>query len=761
MHSIIFLVLTLQKLSILLAQPSKVYIVYMGDSTHHTPQHIEDSHHELLTNLLGSKEAAKDSILYSYKHGFSGFAAVLTKSQAKQVAGFPRVVRVFPSKMFSLHTTRSWDFLQLEAQVSNEIHKQKSHEGNGVILGFIDTGIWPESKSFKDDNMGAVPSRWKGICQEGEDFNQSHCNNKVIGARWYIKGYEAEYGKMNRSETNEYLSPRDADGHGTHTSSTALGNPVQNASFMGLAQGLARGGAPLAHLSVYKVCWSSGGCGAADILAAFDDAIYDGVDVISISLGSSFPAPYYSDDTMAIASFHAVANGITVVTSAGNSGPIPQRVISNAPWLITVAASTIDRSFLTQITLGNNQTLVGQSIYSGEKMNKFYPLVTGEDVASSDAYEDAKYCEVGALNATLVEGKAVLCFQAYNQSSATIALRAVLEAKGAAVIFAQYPSKDVNKVNSVIPFVQVDNIIGVSLLRYIEITSNPMVMIGPTITKLGEQIAPKVAVFSSRGPSSLNPTILQPHIAAPGVNILAAWPPISPPKSEFNILSGTSMAAPHISGIVAIVKEVHPTWSPAAIKSALVTTAFLTDIYGQSAIAESLPSKQADPFDFGAGFVNLNKAHDPGLIYDAGPSDYLQFLCSSGYNDTEIKMIAGSDAKCQNTANFLLNLNLPSIVVPELKHCVTVSRTVTNVGQVKSFYTAYFDAPPGISVVVRPSFLSFDHTINKLKYKVTLCSRKNVQGQFSFGNLYWVDGCHSVRISIIVRSVIYDSSSDT
>lgn len=185
-----------------------------------------------------------------------------------------------------------------------------------------------------------------------------HWDRKIIGARWYSKGYEAEFGKLNPNEGIEFLSPRDASGHGTHTSSTAAGALVENVSFMGLARGVARGGAPSAWLAVYKVCWSTGGCSSADLLAAFDDAISDGVDVLSLSLGSLPPLPSYVEDALSIGSFHAAAKGISVVCSGGNSGPYPQTVINTAPWVLTVAASTIDRAFPTAITLGNNQTLV-------------------------------------------------------------------------------------------------------------------------------------------------------------------------------------------------------------------------------------------------------------------------------------------------------------------------------------------------------------------------------------------------------------------
>lgn len=246
-------------------------------------------------------------------------------------------------------------------------------------------GVWPESESFNDEGMDPIPSRWKGICQEGEQFNSTNCNKKLIGARWFIKGVVG-HDKMKRrsgstrsreSSQQEYMSARDRIGHGTHTASTAAGYYVKKANYGGLAQGVARGGAPLAHLAIYKACWgditsstsstgrsrrsissNGAGCSDADILKAFDKAIHDGVDILSVSIGIEIPLYTYVDqrDSIAIASFHAMASGITVVCSAGNDGPISQTVANTAPWLITVAATTIDRAFLAPITLGNNQT---------------------------------------------------------------------------------------------------------------------------------------------------------------------------------------------------------------------------------------------------------------------------------------------------------------------------------------------------------------------------------------------------------------------
>ncbi|CAK9142074.1 unnamed protein product [Ilex paraguariensis] len=771
-YGLVFLISIFQECCFVLAiVSSKVHIVYMGHRRHEDPELVEDSHHEILSYILGSKEAAMESILYSYKHGFSGFAAVLTPSQAEIIADFPGVVHVVPNRILNLHTTRSWDFLQVKPNLVNGI-LSKGKSGFGAIIGVLDTGIWPESESFKDEQMEKVPSRWKGICQEGEAFNSSrYMGRKIIGARWYMKGYKAEFGKLNTSDGAEFLSARDAAGHGSHTSSTAAGVLVENANFMGLAQGLARGGAPSAWLAVYKVCWATGGCSSADILAAFDEAISDGVDVLSVSLGSSPPLATYVEDVLSIGSFHAVAKGIPVVCSGGNSGPYPQTVINTAPWIITVAASTIDRAFPTMITLGNNQTVVGQAFYTGED-NNFYPIVYGEDIASADAYEDdARNCDAESLNATLAKGKVILCFQSHSLRSAATAAGNILPVQARGLIFAQLPTKDVS-LSLGLPCVQVDFAIGTYLLTYIASTSNPLVKFSITKTAVGHQISPEVAFFSSRGPSSLSPTVLKPDIAAPGVNILASWSPYSsalPPDVSpnqllplnFKIESGTSMACPHISGIVALLKAIHPGWSPAAIKSALVTTASVKYEYDQCATAEGAPHKMADPFDYGGGHVDPNKAIDPGLIYDMNIKDYSLFLCSMDYNDTAIGWLTGAHTPCRKKTNFLANFNLPSISIPELKTSMTVSRTVTNVGPAISVYAARIQAPPGTSVKVEPSILFFNGTVKKLRFKVTFCSLLRVHGTYSFGNLFWEDGFHVVRIPLIVRQVMEDFYAQT
>ncbi|KAJ8470636.1 hypothetical protein OPV22_024979 [Ensete ventricosum] len=751
--------LVLQHLLLLsLFSATNVYIVYMGDKAQDEPAAVTELHHATLSTVLGSKQSATSSILYSYKHGFSGFAAVLTESEAARVADLPGVAHVVPNRILDLHTTRSWDFLHLKSNPSHGL-LEMSRSGDGSIIGVLDTGIWPESESFTDRDMGEIPSRWRGFCQKGEKFHVSDCNRKIIGARWYIKGYEAEFGKLNTSDILEFLSARDAVGHGTHTSSTAAGAFVGNASFMGIARGIARGGALRARLAIYKVCWATGGCSSADILAAFDDAIHDGVDVLSVSLGQSPPLPTYIEDVLAIGSFHAVARGITVVCSAGNSGPFSQTVINTAPWVITVAASTIDRTFVTLISLGNNITKAGQALYLGKHVDKFYGIVYAEDIASDNAdSSDARGCGAGSLNATLARGKVVLCFQTRDQRSPLVASDTVRRAHGVAVIFAQFLTKDITFAFD-FACVQVDLEIGTSILTYLGSTRKPIVKFSTTKTVLGTVIAPEVAYFSSRGPSSLSPFVLKPDIAAPGVNILASWSPASPPRNmpplNFKIESGTSMSCPHISAIAALLKSIHPNWSPAAIKSALITTASTIDEYSLGIVAEGAPHKQANPFDFGGGHVDPNKAIDPGLVYDMRVSAYVHFLCSMGYNNSAVSSLTQHPTICHDKDQSQKDLNLPSITIPELKESFTVTRTVTNVGPVASTYTAHVEAPRAVSIRVRPSILAFNSTVKKLKFKVTFESRLKVQSGYLFGSLTWKDGVHHlVRIPLAIRIVI-------
>ncbi|XP_044477304.1 cucumisin-like [Mangifera indica] len=640
------------------------------------------------------------------------------------------VLSVIPNHILKLHTTRSWDFMGFSH--SDVAPAQEGH----VVVGLLDTGIWPESESFSDSGLSAPPAKWKGTCQ-GVNFT---CNNKIIGARYYNS--EKFY------DTTDFPSPRDSEGHGSHTSSTAAGNEVPNASYYGLASGTARGGVPNSRIAMYKVCWSFG-CALADILAAFDDAIADGVDIISVSLGADFPMEYF-EDPIAIGSYHAMKHGILTSNSAGNSGPWPLTVSNYAPWTLTVAASTIDRKFIAQVVLGNGQVYTGLSINSFDLNGTTYPLIWGGDAANYTAGADpglSKYCITGAMNSYKVAGKIVLCETLWDGSG-------ILIADGVGTIMADSSITDV-AFNYPLPATQISTEDGQAILDYIRTTENPIATI--LVGELYKDVmAPYVASFSSRGPNPVSPDILKPDISAPGVDILAAWSPVAPPSIyyddtravNYNIISGTSMSCPHASGAAAYVKAAHPDWSPSAIKSALMTTAHVMD-----------PKKHPDlEFAYGSGHLNPTDAINPGLVYDANETDYINFLCKQGYNDTNLRLITGDNSSvCYSTEpGRAWDLNYPSFSLALLdgqEILADFTRTVTNVGSPNSTYTARVYMPPNINVEVKPSTLSFSSVGETQSFTLTVNGPPITQQPIMSGAIIWEDGDYQVRSPIVIYNI--------
>ncbi|KAF8041136.1 hypothetical protein BT93_B3148 [Corymbia citriodora subsp. variegata] len=766
LHSFWILLLSLSFFfiySTCLSEPD-VHIVYLGHSAEHDHQLASDSHQQLLINVFESEEEAAQSTIYSYTYGFSGFAAKLTPDQAATIARKEGVVSVFRSKILELHTTRSWDFMGLPLQETPD-NDEAPHGAfspnfcDDVIVGVFDSGIWPESASFQEEpGMGPIPPSWKGECMSGQDFDPSTaCNRKLIGARYYLTGLEQQLGPLDPAPDTEYRSPRDRLGHGTHTASTAVGSIVHNASFFGLGSGTARGGAPRARLAVYKVCWNktgdgTGKCSEADILAAFDGALRDGVHVISASFGSSIAQllPFFAWSAD-IGSFHAMQKGVTVVFSAGNYdySPDPSTVKNVAPWSISVAASTIDRSFPTQMVFDNtvaNLTVMGQSLIT----TQVYANLAD---ARSHFYNGT--CSRGRWNNRPAAGRVILCFSTMGLVTSAEAADAVNKAGGAGLIFVEPLARQVPYVD-VVPTVYVDIYQGTKILHYLGSSEwRPTVQIMPTRSVVGKVPAPVVAYFSCRGPSALSPDILKPDLSAPGVNILAAWPPNTLPSLypsdtrsvNWNFQSGTSMSCPHVTGTAALVKSVHPDWSPAAIRSALMTTAYTKDTNSEYFLSGG-SMKPADPFDIGAGHINPMKAIDPGLVYDMKPSDYVVFLCNLGYTQEQIKRVVlpGTNTTCPSVQTSNSNLNYPSITVSDLRTTMTIRRTVRNVGLNRNaVYIPRVISPSGVEVVIWPRLLVFSHYRDENTYYVTLNPWKKSEGRYNFGEIVWSDGFHTVR----------------
>ncbi|CAN6165893.1 unnamed protein product [Urochloa humidicola] len=766
---------------------SQVYVVYMGAVPPRTSSNLlQESHLRLVSTVLKRGRRADSVVVRQYKHGFSGFAARLSMAEAAALRRKPGVVSVFPDPVYQLHTTRSWDFLQQTAVKVDAAaalrrgrgahHRAAVADGADsppppspamdTIIGLLDSGIWPESPSFNDAGFGPVPSRWNGTCMAGENFNSSNCNKKLIGARYYnesdVRGPSESGGG----------SPRDDVGHGTHTSSTAAGNAVTGASYYGLAAGTAKGGSAASRVAMYRVC-SEEGCSGSAILASFDDAVADGVDVLSVSLGASpYFRPDFSEDPIAIGSFHAVAKGVTVVCSAGNSGPAAETVVNAAPWILTVAATTIDRDFESDVVLGGNNSAVKGSAINFSNLDKSpkYPLITGAAAKSgsvSDA-DSASHCEPGTLDNSKIQGKIVLCNHSEGDTSKLVKADELNDAGAVGAIFVNDVERAVATTYLNFPATEVTSAAATAIQKYIASTSQPVATIAPAVTVTGYKPAPVVAYFSSRGPSSQTGNILKPDVAAPGVNILASWIPTSSlpagqkEASQFKLVSGTSMACPHVAGAVATVKAWNPTWSPAAIRSAIMTTA--TQLNNAGAPMTTDAGSPATPYDRGAGQVHPPAALDPGLVYDAGEDDYLGFLCNYGYNAAKIKLITllpgGFACAANASAALISDLNYPSIAVSGLGNgkgggSRTVIRAVTNVGAAEEVtYTATVDAPAGLEVKVTPSKLVFTKDVKRLAFQVSFSGGSDAAKKKGalFGSITWSDGKHLVRSPFVVTS---------
>ncbi|OVA09838.1 Peptidase S8/S53 domain [Macleaya cordata] len=748
----------------------KAYVVYLG-SHDHGPEpasthfaKAEEYHYEFLASILGSKEKAKDALIYSYTKYINGFAANLEEEEAAKLEKHPDVISVFLSQTRRLHTTHSSKFLGVDI-IEGEPWWKTSHTGSDVIIGSLDTGVWPESESFRDDGMGPVPARWKGSCQNNTKSGVP-CNRKLIGAKYFDKGYRAMMAEINNLYPGP-LTARDTVGHGTHTLSTAAGRPVPGANLFGFGNGTARGPLPNARVAAYKVCWppaneNSTECCDIDILAGFDAAIHDGVDIISASLAQ--PAvnldgsqlDYWKDST-AIGAFHAVKHGIVVVCSAGNDGPNFQTVSNVAPWIITVGASVMDRGFSNYVQLGNNKRYKGQSLSTASlPENKLYPLVIAAKEKVPDADDiDALLCKPGTLDPEKVKGKIVACMD--GDLPRVVKGSVVADAGGVGMVLLNSLPSDVYPELHLHPASHVfEN--ATFITDYIYDSPNPTAYISNPADDFDLKPAPALACFSSRGPNSVTPDVLKPDIIAPGMSILAAFSPEAVPSDIltdsrrvlFNVLSGTSMASPHVAGIVGIIKTAHPDWSPSEIKSALMTTSRTRDRFSQTIRDQCTTQAEADPFGYGAGHVRPIRALDPGLVYELAMHDYWNFFCSIDYKAEQFAKFFKKSYSCPKSS-CILDFNYPAITVTDLTGSVTISRVLKNVGT-PGTYTASIIEPWGISVTVEPKTLKFDKVGEKKMFWLTIKAMDGMKPKtYVFGKLKWSDGVHSVRSPISVK----------
>jgi subtilisin family serine protease len=687
-----------------------------------------------------------------YGVAFNGFAASLTAEEVGKLERSPGVVRVFKNQTLTVQTNNTPRFLGLSGSdgVWNRYTEGQAHAGEGQIVGVIDSGFWPESPSFAAlseprPDADVIAAKWNGECVPGEG-QQVECNNKVLGARWFDR--------LNRRNPNvEFTSPRDRNGHGSHTASTAAGNPA-DANVAGSPVGQVSGVAPAARLAVYKALWHDQATGSAsgqevDIVEAIEYAVSDGVDVINYSIGDG------RDEFSAIdlAFLHAAAAGVFVAASAGNSGPAGSTADNTMPWEATVAASTHDVAYAKSAALGNGTTLEGVGVGPAVPTA---PLIhaSAAGVAGANA-DQLRQCfsNPAVLDPVKVAGKIVVC-ERVTDPNVTANARvdkslAVKNAGGVGMVLinvsaaSQSLNTEIHSVPTVhLPFAQADAV------KAYAATANASASLTALTAK--PQRAPQVIGFSSAGPSRASRgDLLKPDITAPGVDVVAAVPPIANPAGSFyDLKSGTSMSAPHIAGLAALLRAKNPTWSPNAVKSALMTTAGQTDNQGQP--INRIGAAAATPFDMGSGHVRPGSSFDPGLVYDSGPLEWLQWTCGIGQN---LKLGDGSSV-CDALGSIdPSNLNYPSIGIGNLAGTQTVTRTVTNTTNQASVYVAKVQAPPGVTVKVTPSVLTVLPR-RSATYTVEFTRTSAPLNTYAHGSITLADlRGHSVRSPFSVKPV--------
>ena len=734
---------------------------------------------------------------YSYSHTMNGFAAMLTSSDVSKLRRDKTVLNVFEDFSMRLETNNSPTFLGLN-DWREGLRKKLRLKGEDVIVGVLDSGVVQEHPSFADTPTfdmprycenprsrflkricskleefrnrvvyDAPPAHWQGACEAGEAFSEADCNNKLIGARYYNAGFLA--GTPTGIVENDFLSARDADGHGSHTASTAAGNYV-TASLNGTKLARISGMAPRARVAAYKVCWAApdpddDGCFFSDSAAATDQAVIDGVDVLNFSVGT---APSFVDP-QDLAFLDAAAAGVFVARSSGNSGPGPGSTAAGEPWVMSVGASTLSGTGFSNAAVINSPASVAGDYAALEGAITGSLLDLGpitDDLVAADPIEACAPLmnDIGGKIALIARGD---CFFSDKITNAVNAGASAVIVYTTATSAKTVMGGTTTALTSSIPGVMIDNAPGLALLAELQAMNTVNATLDAENFTTEEIEGNIMAGFSSRGPYTTESDWVKPDITAPGVRILAAYAVDQAHGSagdSFAYLQGTSMSSPHIAGLGALVKEAHPDWSAAQIKSALMTTA-RQDVVKEDGVTP------ADPFDFGAGHVDPNGAVDPGLTYDAGLLDYLVASCGTvspllGPGDCEF--VQGGLGLSIEPAD----LNLPSIGIGELPGTQTVTRTVTAVEGFKRShghgwggwhhkkedkgptpYYANVEAPEGYAVHVSPDSLYLNPG-DSASYALTITNESAPPGEWRFGAITWVDSSgHAVRSPIAVNGV--------
>ena len=702
--------------------------------------------------LTSHQDAALQAVgggkkLYNYGYVFNGFAAELTEAQAQKLAQMPGVLAVTKDEIRKMDTASTPAFLGLTGPGGFWATKAK---GEGVVIGIVDSGIWPEHPSFsdrtdsngngnKDGKLGyqQIPG-WNGKCTPGEAFAASNCNQKLIGAQFFNAGFGGNDG-IKANFPYEFNSPRDADGHGSHTASTAGGNANVPATGPAAVFGSINGIAPRARISAYKVCWGNGGqggCFGVDSVAAIDQAVADGVDVINFSISGTSTN---FRDPVEIAFLFAADAGVFVAASAGNSGPTSSTVAHPSPWITTVAAGTHNREGRGSVTLGNSVMYPGASIATALP-NKPLIAASAAGLPGADPVQLAR-CYGAAdgtavLDAVKVAGKIVVCDR--GATARTNKSLAVAQAGGLGMILANTSVSSLNADFHSVPTVHVQSTDRSAIYTYAAASGATASIAQANIVLTAP--APFTASFSSRGPlRGASGDLLKPDLIAPGQDILAAVSPVGYNGRMFDLLSGTSMSSPHVAGLAALMKELKPTWSPMAIKSALMTTG--TDVLDGG----TPPAAETNPvliFRQGAGHVRPMAAADPGVVFDSNFGDWLSFICGvqPGGGCTGVTPIDPS------------NLNTASIAIGDLAGRQSVTRRVTNVSGNPMTLTPSVNGLTGFTASFNPATLTLP-TGGTGSFTMSLLRTTAALNVYTGGQLRLSSGTHTARVPVVVRPV--------
>lgn len=675
----------------------------------------------------------------SFTLSSNGFAAHLTGQQATTLARTSGVLAVVKDRLAKPDTTSSPEFLGLTKNGQPVAPWAPATAGKGVVVGVVDSGYWPENPSFVGAPLPKATSvstaqpgpaivsegkgknatesikfakadggTFSGTCQAGQQFKADTCNTKVISARFFDQAFSNAVPKKDWG-TTEFDSPRDGGGHGSHTSSTAVGNSGVDVTIEGNSFGKASGMAPAAKLAVYKVCWEAKtvaqtGCYNSDSVAAIDQAVEDGVDVLNFSISGTLNNPI---DPVEMSFFGAAAAGIFVATSAGNSGPDASTVAHPSPWLTTVAAST-HHNYEGTVVTGTTKVKGASVTVPDAGLAGTLVLSSASGVTGANPTALA-LCGPGTLDPAKVTGKIVNCDRGTFDRVAKSA--EVKRAGGIGMVLTNVTPGSLDADFHSVPTIHVSHADrpAVQAAAGSAITLRKGDLTGGATTPL-----PQIASFSSRGPSSAAAgDLLKPDVSAPGVSVVAAVAPPSNSGRNWDLYSGTSMSSPHIAGLAAYYLSQHPTQSPMAVKSAMMTTA--------SNLKNADGSAYTDPFGQGAGHVDPTNFFDPGVVFDSAQSDWWDYLAGQGVTFSDGTPVSDKPIDASD-------LNVPSLAIGDLAGVQTVTRTITNVANTKETYGAAYKGDSAIAV-----------TFDKPKYDVK------------------VGGSAPLRIKVAATGSAYDS----